>query len=179
MDRVGPVAVLVAVCAVGGCAAAEKTRDQGSPSSSATVTPTNDPVASDAATTLGPLLESGFPDTYAGLRIDGDKVFVYRLPDKALDDAARAAANGARLELVDAKFSLSRLNQVVQQINDDGPYWQSQGVRISTWGPAVDGSAVNVTTVDGSEADRTALAAKYGTDIIRVSQGDFPVPATK
>ncbi|WP_433273132.1 hypothetical protein ACQPZF_18225 [Actinosynnema sp. CS-041913] len=184
MNRVGPVVVLLAAFAVGGCATSEVGKDVGRPSSTQKTlptpdTPTNDPVLEEAASSLGPLLESGFPDTYSGLRLDQDKgvVVVYRRPDPALDEAARAAARGAGLELVDAKHSLKRLREVIDRINADVEYWKTKGVQLTTWGPAVDGSAVNVTTVAGSESDRVALAARYGEDVIRVTQGDFPTPA--
>lgn len=178
--------MLLAAFAVGGCATSEIGKDVGRPSSSqepslsATVgTPVDDPVLEAAASGLGPVLEAGFPDTYSGLRLDQDKgvVVVYRLPDPALDDAARAGARGAKLELVDAKHSLKELREVTDRISADAEHWKSEGIQVSTWGPAVDGSAVNVTTVAGSESDRAALAARYGEDVIRVSREDFPVPA--
>jgi len=183
VNRVGPVIVLSAALAVGGCAAPGTGGPGGDPSpgptSDAGATAVQDPVLDAAAASLGPALESGFPDTYAGLRLDQERgaVVVYRRPDPELDQAARAAANGARLELVDARHSLKRLREVVDRIGADTGHWQEQGVRITTWGPAVDGSAVDVTTVAGSEADRLALAARYGADVIRVSRGDFPEPA--
>ncbi|CCH30440.1 hypothetical protein ABZ816_16820 [Actinosynnema sp. NPDC047251] len=180
MNRVVLAVLVAGAFAVGGCGAGkgpeQVAEDLPKPTSSS-VTPTNDPAAEAAASALGPLLETGFPQTYAGLRLVGDRVVVYRLPDQALDDAARAAAHGARLELSDAKFPLSRLKEVAERIDADAEYWKGRNVRISTWGPAVDGSAVDVTTVDGSDADRAALAERYGADVIRLSKGDFPTTA--
>lgn len=180
MNRVVLAVLVAGAFAVGGCGDRPVVGDPPVPPSSSvvpTAAPTDDPVAEAAAAELGPLLENGFPQTYAGLRLDGDRVVVYRLPDPALDEAARAAAHGARLALTDAKFPLSRLKEVTDRIAADTEHWKTTNVRISTWGPAVDGSAVNVTTVDGSEADRAALAERYGADVVRVSKGDFPTPA--
>ncbi|MEU4806828.1 hypothetical protein [Actinosynnema sp. NPDC023587] len=177
MNRVVLAVVAAGAFAVSGCGVDQIAGDAATPPPSSSVTPTNDPAAEAAASALGPLLESGFPQTYAGVRLDGDRVVVHRLPDRALDDAARAAAHGVRLALVDAKFPLSRLKEVTDRIAADAEHWKTTTVRISTWGPAVDGSAVDVTTADGSEADRAALAERYGADVIRVSKGDLPTPA--
>ncbi|MEV0677582.1 hypothetical protein AB0I60_13775 [Actinosynnema sp. NPDC050436] len=169
MNRVVLAVLVAGAFAVGGCDA-EQGAVEPAPATSSSVLPTNDPVAEEAASVLGPLLKAGFPQTYAGLRLDGDRVIVYRLPDPALDQVARESAHGARVELVEAKFPLSRLVEVAGRIEADNEYLKSRGVRISTWGPATDGSGVDVATVDGSDADRAVLAERYGADVIKLSK---------
>ncbi|MEU7527518.1 hypothetical protein AB0A74_17420 [Saccharothrix sp. NPDC042600] len=180
MIRVVP-AVLLAV-ALGGCAGAEPgTPPPASPTttSAAPDARVNDPALQAAAQALEPLLQSKFRGTYSGLEVDSAKgaVVVHRVPDEALDDAARAAAPDVRLEFVDAAYPLAKMEDVVERLNADADHWKAQGVQLTTWGPAPDGSGVNVTTVAG-EVDRAKLVERYG-DIIRVTRADFPVPVPK
>ncbi|NUT93357.1 MAG: hypothetical protein HOY78_15185 [Saccharothrix sp.] len=181
MNRVVPV-VLLAV-ALGGCARVEPGTP---PPSSAPATTTsasdardNDPAIQSAAQALEPVLKSKFHGTYSGLvagGIDGG-IVVYRVPDEALDKAAREVAPDVRLKFVDSVYPLSKMESVVERLDADAEYWKTQGVRLTTWGPTPDGSGVNVTTVAG-ETDRAKLVERYG-DIIRVTRADYPVPVPK
>jgi hypothetical protein len=174
--RVVVVGVVLALI-VAGCA--QPRRGTGAPRTEpAMTTPMNDPVLLAAADSLGPQLEQRFPDTYSGLRLEQERgvLAIYRVPDAALDEVARAGAQGAKLELRDAKFPLKRLKEVTEQIGKDSDALKEQGVQLATWGPAGDGSGVRVTTVDGSDSDRAVLTERYGPDIIRVEQGERPVP---
>ncbi|XVV06885.1 hypothetical protein ACQPW3_16495 [Actinosynnema sp. CA-248983] len=180
MNRVVPV-VLLAV-ALGGCARAETGTPPPAPPTTTSDAPDlrdNDPALQSAAQALEPMLKQKFRGTYSGLEVNGadGAIVVYRVPDEALDDAARAAAPDVRLTFKDAVYPLSKMEDVVERLNADAEYWKTQGVQLTTWGPASDGSGVNVTTVAG-ESDRAKLVERYG-DIVRVTQADFPVPVPK
>ncbi|MEJ2858689.1 MULTISPECIES: hypothetical protein [unclassified Saccharothrix] len=180
MNRVVPVVLLVV--ALGGCARAEPGTPPPAPPATTTSAPVqqgDDPAVQSAAQALEPMLQSKFKGTYSGLVADGvdGAIVVYRVPDEALDKAAREAAPDVRLKFVDSVYPLSKMESVVERLNADADYWKSQGVQLTTWAPAVDGSGVNVTTVAG-ESDRPKLVERYG-DIIRVTQADYPVPVPK
>lgn len=180
MNRVVPV-VLLAV-ALGGCARAEPGTPPPAPPTTTSAAPDvrdDDPALQAAARALEPMLRSEFRGAYSGLEVSAAEgaVVVHRVPDEALDDAARAAAPDVRLKFVDAAYPLSKMEEVVERLNADADHWKAQGVQLTTWGPAPDGSGVNVTTVAG-EVDRPKLVERYG-DIIRVTRGDFPVPVPK
>ncbi|MFI9812137.1 hypothetical protein [Saccharothrix variisporea] len=179
MNRVVPVVLLAVV--LGGCARVEPGNPPSAPPATTTSAggQTNDPALQSAAQALEPMLKSKFHGTYSGLEVNGPDgvIVVYRVPDEALDRAVHEAAPDVRVRFKQSVYPLSKMESVVERLDADADYWKSQGVQLTTWGPAPDGSGVNVTTVAG-EVDRPKLVERYG-DIIRVTRADYPVPVPK
>jgi hypothetical protein len=130
----------------------------------------------DTASRLDQRLRASFPASYAGLVPDADDplIVIYRKPDAALDQSARAEAGEVSVEFRDAKYSLTELAALARRIDDDRSYWRSQGIQMDLVWPRVDGSAVGVTLSHGDVAAlERALRERYDDDRIVVSrEGD-------
>jgi len=126
------------------------------------------------ADSMNSLLARDFSASYAGIELDerNGKVVVYRVPDRALDDAIQARSESVYIVLKDAKFPLTRVREVTNQITADIDYWRQRGINIAVVGPRADGSGVEVSTTSGSENDQeTTLSTRYGADIVHVVHG--------
>jgi hypothetical protein len=132
-----------------------------------------DPDVSAAADRLNPMLELDFASSFAGLVVDHDKriVYVYRKPDRKLDDRVRSAVTGVKVVLRDAKMSLRDAGDLRDRVMADANFWAQRGLRINGAGPKPDGSGVEVMTENGSSSDRKKLVKHYGTDAITVTKG--------
>jgi hypothetical protein len=133
--------------------------------------PSNDPALTAAANTVGPILESRFPDSYAGLELDHSRhlMRVYRKPDPRVDDTVRRSVPNVRVAFGDARFSLAQMRTLANRVWADKDYWRGQDIDIQTVGPSVDGSAVRVGTRRGP-ADQAALSTRYGAGTVTVDQ---------
>lgn len=138
----------------------------------ASTTPMNDPALQHAAYTVEPMLETSFPDTYAGLQLDHQQhvMIIYRRPDPALDTAVRARVPQVSVAFQDARFSLAQLLQLRDQIVADMAYWSGRGVSIQTVGAIVDGSGVRVGTVQGAPEEAALLLQRYGAETVTVEK---------
>ncbi|MET8765245.1 hypothetical protein [Lentzea sp. NPDC004782] len=112
-------------------------------------TPMNDPALAAAAHVVQPLLESKFASTYAGLEMRNDvpMMVVYRKPDPSLDAEVRQVAPGVRIEFRDARYTRAEMGEYVKRVMDDTQYWKGRGISITSAGPEVDGSGVQVGVV--------------------------------
>ncbi|MCW6006467.1 hypothetical protein K1W54_18065 [Micromonospora sp. CPCC 205371] len=133
----------------------------------------------DVASRLDQRLRASFPATYAGLVPDADDplIVIYRKPDAALDRYARDGAGEVRVEFRDAKNSLTELATLARRIDDDRPYWRTQGIQMDLVWPRVDGSAVGVTLSHGDMAAlERALRERYDDDRIVVTRDGNTAP---
>jgi hypothetical protein len=167
------VALLIAaVFSVASCG--RNTTELGSaPTTSATV----DPALTAAAAAVQPLLQS-FADTFAGLELRPDvpMMVIYRQPDPRLDAEVAKAAPGVRVEFRDAKYTLVEMTAAGGRVVDDREYWKGRGMTVSAVGPAVDGSGVQVTTVNEARDFVGALHERYPDMSFNVRKGGEIVP---
>jgi hypothetical protein len=146
--------------------AAVRSADCPHPSSTAadaTLAPDDQNKLNESLNKLDGYATQHFPGSYAGvaLSIVDDALLVYRKPFAAFDDWARSAFPHVCLVLVDAPHSQRELLALQDRIVADFGYWQAHGVRINTTAPRVDGSAVEVTTLDAGRA-KAAFPQRYG-----------------
>ena len=139
---------------------------------------TVDPALTAAAATVQPLLQSSFAGTFAGLELRHDvpMLVVYRKPDPRLDEEVTRAAPGVRVEFRDAKYTLAEMTAAGGRVMDDRDYWKERGTTVSTVGPAVDGSGVEVTTVTDPGGFAEALRERYPDMSFIVRKGGEVVP---
>lgn len=172
--RAAAVALLVAaVFAMASCG--RNTTELGSPpTTSATV----DPALTTAAAAVQPLLPSSFAGTFAGLELRHDvpMMVIYRKPDPRLDAEVAKAAPGVRTEFRDAKYTLVEMKAAGGRVMDDREYWKGRGMTVSAVGPAVDGSGVEVTTVNEAGGFVGALRERYPDMSFSVRKGGEIVP---
>lgn len=102
-----------------------------------------------------------FAFAYAGLRIRGGGLVVYRRPAAGFDDAVRRAAGDVRISYQDAPYSASELQVLRARVEADVGYWSARGVPVSTVSVRVDGSAVEVGT-SAPELARREFPRRYG-----------------
>lgn len=137
-----------------------------------------DPALTSAAAVVQPLLQSSFPDTFAGLELRHDVpgMVIYRKPDPRLDAEVARVAPGARVEFRDARYALVEMRAAGERVMDDREHWRSRGVTVSAVGPAVDGSGVEVTTVGEAGDFAGALRERYPDMSFSVREGGEIVP---
>lgn len=131
-----------------------------------------DPAVSAAADRLSPMLKRDFASTFSGLVVDhaARVVYVYRIPDAALDARVRGEVTSVTVELRDGKMNLRDAEALRDRVMADSAYWKRQGIKINGAGPNADGSGVNVMTSEGSAGERDQLVKRYGTDAITVTK---------
>jgi hypothetical protein len=114
-----------------------------------------------------------FADSYAGLEVDQAQglAIVFRVPSAAFDDAARRAAEDARVIIRDAAHSAAELSDWHERVDLD--YWAADGVQIRTVGARHDGTGVEVGVADPAGADR--LRERYGSAAPLIIVGQAPV----
>jgi hypothetical protein len=139
---------------------------------------TADPALTAAAAAVQPLLQSSFTGTFAGLELRHDvpMMVVYRKPDPRLDQEITKAASGVRVEFRDAKYTLAEMTAAGSRVMDDRDYWKGRGTTISGAGPAVDGSGVQVITVNEAPDLAGALHERYPDMSFSVRKGGEVVP---
>ncbi|WP_042409815.1 hypothetical protein [Streptacidiphilus carbonis] len=122
---------------------------------------------------LAPFLERHFADSYTTVVVDGphNRLIVYRVPNPALDTAARSVAGHTRLSFIDSHYAYNRQHELLERIGADRGYWRRQGIKVTSW-TASDGvrCAVWVTTVHSTGADQRAFDARYGTGLVEVTR---------
>jgi hypothetical protein len=138
----------------------------------------NEPAVTAAGDRLEPILRLQFADSYAGLVLEHETrtVIVYRKPDGALDERARAEAKDVNVVLRNARMSLVEMQLLSDRVVADLVYWGRRGIVIGSVGPMPDGSGISVMTTNGSASDRENLMKRYATDAITISAGTI-VPA--
>ncbi|MFI6096321.1 hypothetical protein ACIA8G_12240 [Lentzea sp. NPDC051213] len=163
-------AVVVALLAMLVASCGRNATEQGSP-------PPVDPALTAAAAAIQPLLES-FTGTFAGLELRHEvpSLVVYRKPDPRLDAEVGKAASGVRVEFRDAKYSLAEMKAAGGRVMDDREYWKGRGLTISAVGPKVDGSGVEVTSVNEAGDFAGALHERYPDMAFVVRKGGEVVP---
>jgi hypothetical protein len=174
MHRAAVVALLIAaVFAVASCG--RNTTELGGPP---TIGATDDPALNAAADVIQPLLQSSFAGTFAGLELRHDvpMMVIYRKPDPRLDAEVAKAAPGVRMEFRDAKYTLVEMQAAGGRVMDDREYWKGRSLTVSAVGPAVDGSGVQVTTVDEAGDFVGALHERYPDMSFSVHKGGEIVP---
>ncbi|MFI9811957.1 hypothetical protein [Saccharothrix variisporea] len=172
--RAAAVALLVAaVFTVASCG-----RNTTGPGSPPTTGATVDPALDAAAAAVQPLLHSSFAGTFAGLELRHDvpMMVVYRKPDPRLDAEVAKAAPGVRTEFRDARYTLVEMKAAGERVMDDREYWKGRGMTVSAVGPAVDGTGVEVTTVNEADEFVGALHERYPDMSFRVRKGGEVVP---
>jgi len=134
------------------------------------------------------LCRSRFPNHYAGIKIGDDlkTVVVYRRPAPDLDKAVRERFPKSRVLFRDARYAERELNSIVLRLRDDIGYWRDRGIDIRGFGPANDGSGLEVNTSSTGDV-ASALQNHYGIavkvrpagNVILVPpwQGDLPTPS--
>jgi hypothetical protein len=102
-----------------------------------------------------------YADHYAGVKADGDRLIVYRIPGSDLDRAVKAVTGGAAVEFRDAPHSRAELSGLANRVQADMAYWRAHGVPIWSVSVRVDGTGVEVGT---SAGDRllTSAPQRYG-----------------
>jgi len=136
--------------------------------------PANQEALGEMADRITPRAEERYADVYAGLEMvqELDRLRVYRKPSKDFDAWILQDFRADCVELIDAPHSAVELKALQDRIGSDMDYWAQQGVHISTIGSRVDGSAVEVGTVDVDRA-KVELPKRYGTaiPIVVIEQG--------
>ena len=134
------------------------------------------------------LCQSRFPDRYAGIEIGDDlkTLVVYRRPAPDLDEAVRERFPKSKVLFRDARHAERELNSIVLHLRDDIGYWRDRGIDIRGFGPANDGSGLEVNTSSTGDV-ASALQNHYGIavkvrppgNVILVPpwQGDLPTPS--
>lgn len=175
MVRGAVVAALLAAAVLAVVSCGRNTNEPGSP---LTTGPTEDSALTSAATEVQPLLQSSFADTFAGLELRHDVpvMVIYRKPDPRLDAEVTRAAPGVRVEFRDAKYTLVEMQAAGGRVLDDHEYWKGRGMTVSGVGPAVDGSGVEVTTVNEAGDFVGALHERYPDMSFSVREGGAVVP---
>jgi hypothetical protein len=117
-----------------------------------------------------------FATSFAGLEVDQIRVraIVYRVPSDAFDDFIRANAEDSCIVVRDAAHAMAELTGWHDRVVADLPYWDAQGLRITTVGSRHDGVGVEIGTRD-LEATRSGLLARYGDDAPLVFVEEGPV----
>lgn len=101
---------------------------------------------------------------------------IYRKPDPGLDAEVAKAAPGVRVEFRVAKYTLVEMKATGGRVVDDRDYWKGRGTTVSAVGPSVDGSGVEVTTVNEAGDFVGALHERYPEMSFSVRQGGEIVP---
>lgn len=101
-----------------------------------------------------------FPQLYAGIETRDGQVLVYRMPSPAFDAALRELAVPA--VPMDAPYAAPTLDALADRVVADIPYWERQGIDVTSVGARHDGTAVDVGT---TQPQRLAplLASRYGS----------------
>jgi hypothetical protein len=117
-----------------------------------------------------------FATSFAGLEVDQIRVraIVYRVPSDAFDDFIRANAEDSCIVVRDAAHAMAELTGWHDRVVADLPYWDAQGLRITTVGSRHDGVGVEIGTRD-LEATRSGLLGRYGDDAPLVFVEEGPV----
>lgn len=172
--RAAAIALLIAaVFAMASCGR-NTTELGGPPTTSATV----DPALTVAAAGVQPLLQSSFASSFAGLELRHDvpMMVVYRKPDPRLDAEVATAAPGVRTEFRDAKYTLVEMKAAGVRVMDDREYWKGRGMTVSAVRPAIDGSGVEVTTVNDAGEFVGAVHERYPDMSFTMRKGGDIVP---
>ncbi|MEV6413228.1 hypothetical protein [Kribbella sp. NPDC051718] len=176
--RWGVLAVVLAGVLVGCGAEAAGEPPPGIPYGSPTWSVQNDRALTTVADRLEPILRLQFADSYGGLVLEHETqtLIIYRKPNTAIDNRARAEAKDVNLVLRNARMTLVEMLALSDRVTADLAYWTRQGIVIGSVGPMPDGSGIAVMTTDGSPSDRANLMKRYATDAITLSAGTV-VPA--
>ena len=167
-------AVAVLLVTVAACAS-ERGDAGGGPASA----PASDPGLSVVSARIEEFLRSGYPDSYAGMWVDAanNSLVVYRVQDRALDDAVRARWSTPAIEFLDARWTAGQMASLTDKVMADAAYWKRRAVTVNGAGPSYDGSAVEVMISEDPGAWQAAFDDRYGARAVRLVNGSAtPVP---
>lgn len=138
--------------------------------------PPGQPALDDAAQKVKTALTAKYANWYSDIAVQepigpNDKtpyaLLIYRVPNPALDAAARAAAPTTKLVFIDTTRSAAQCDAALAEVSKDLEYWRSRGLRMNSWG--CQEGLVHI-GIDQPATWKSALTARYGAEAIVVDQ---------
>jgi len=175
------LAVLALSALLAACSSA-RTAELNSPVSPTTTDAPQDMELTAAAHKARSVLETQYPQQFAGLALDHEhrQLTIYRIPADGLDAALQNEIKGITLVFKDAKMALLDARKLTERVTQDMPYWRAHGVEISSVGPRSDGTGVDIMVAKLNAETEQKLVDRYGREAIHISEGTIvPIPGTE